>query len=117
MDCLAAYSGDAGCPGVAADYSGTDFARTAQAAAGIWLTAVSAGLLYTVLLFFAVLSIMAAVFADALPEPLFWILVCILPVSWAVWAVVFGLTGRSMTPGSFIRRLMQRLIAGSILER
>jgi len=83
---------------------------------GIWLTAVSAGLLYTVLLFFAVLSIMAAVFADALPEPLFWILVCILPVSWAVWAVVFGLTGRSMTPDSFIRRLMQRLIAGSILE-
>ncbi|HPO70726.1 MAG TPA: hypothetical protein PKV53_10500 [Anaerohalosphaeraceae bacterium] len=34
MDCLAAYSGDAGCPGVAADYSGADFARTAQAAAG-----------------------------------------------------------------------------------
>ncbi|MCI0499924.1 MAG: hypothetical protein L0Y36_09645 [Planctomycetales bacterium] len=88
---------------------------------GIWWTATMAGLLYTALLFFAGLSILAAGWGDSflddhLPRAMFWILVYILPVNWAAWLVAFGLFSRSMEPDSFIRRLMQWLIRGSILE-
>lgn len=83
---------------------------------GIWWTAAMAALLYTMLLFFAALSIMAAVWGDDMPETLFWIIVAIVPVNWIVWLAVFGLFSKSLDPQSFIRRLMQRLIAGSILE-
>jgi hypothetical protein len=87
---------------------------------GIWWTAAMAGLLYTVLLFFAALSILAALWGDDLdsgiPMVLFWVVVCILPVNWIVWAVVFGLFSKSIEPASFVRRLMQWLVRGSILE-
>ncbi|HPO70725.1 MAG TPA: hypothetical protein PKV53_10495 [Anaerohalosphaeraceae bacterium] len=59
---------------------------------------------------------MAAVWGDDMPETLFWIIVAIVPVNWIVWLAVFGLFSKSLDPQSFIRRLMQRLIAGSILE-
>ncbi|HOM76997.1 MAG TPA: hypothetical protein P5175_10695 [Anaerohalosphaeraceae bacterium] len=78
---------------------------------GIWWTAAMAALLYTMLLFFAALSIMAAVWGDDMPETLFWIIVAIVPVNWIVWLAVFGLFSKSLDPQSFIRRLMQRLIA------
>jgi hypothetical protein len=83
---------------------------------GIWWTAIVAALLYTALLFFAGLSIMAALWGDEISEPVLLLLVCILPLNWIVWSVVFCLFSRSMEPESFIRRLMNWLIGGSILE-
>jgi hypothetical protein len=83
---------------------------------GIWFTAIIAALLYTVLLFAAGLSIMAAAWGDDISEPVFWILVGILPLNWIGWSVAFCLFSRSMEPECFIRRLMRWLIGGSILE-
>lgn len=87
---------------------------------GIWFTAIIAALLYTLLLFAAGLSIMAAIWGDDIDDGIsglvFWILVGILPINWIVWSVVFCLFSRSMEPESFIRRLMRWLIGGSILE-
>ncbi|MEN8126404.1 MAG: hypothetical protein ABFR90_01220 [Planctomycetota bacterium] len=83
---------------------------------GIWFTAIVAALLYTVLLFFAGLSIMCAMWGDNISEPVFWILVGILPLNWIGWSVAFCLFSRSMEPESFTRRLMRWLIGGSILE-
>lgn len=83
---------------------------------GIWWTAIVAALLYTVLLFFAGLSIMCAAWGDDLSEIVFWILVGILPLNWIGWSIMFCLFSRSMEPESFIRRLMNWLIGGSILE-
>lgn len=83
---------------------------------GIWFTAIVAALLYTVLLFFAALSIMGAVCGDDISEPVFWVLVGILPINWIGWSIVFCLFSRNMEPDSFIRRLMRWLIGGSILE-
>ncbi|MDH4203238.1 MAG: hypothetical protein OEV87_10135 [Phycisphaerae bacterium] len=87
-----------------------------KARRGIWFTAIVAALLYTVLLFFAALSIMAAVWGDEISEPDFWVLVGILPLNWIGWSIVFCLFSRNMEPDSFIRRLMRWLIGGSILE-
>jgi drug/metabolite transporter (DMT)-like permease len=83
---------------------------------GIWFTAIIAALLFTVLLFAAGLSIMAAVWGDDISEPVFWVLIGILPLNWIGWSIVFCLFSRSMEPDSFIRRLMRWLIGGSILE-
>ncbi|MHC5165463.1 MAG: hypothetical protein ACYSOI_09010, partial [Planctomycetota bacterium] len=83
---------------------------------GIWFTAIIAGLLYTALLFFAGLSIIAAVWGDDISEPVFWILLGILPLNWIGWSITFCLMSRSMEPECFIRRLMRWLIGGSILE-
>lgn len=87
-----------------------------KARRGIWFTAIVAALLYTVLLFFAGLSIIAGVWGDDISEPVFWVLVGVLPLNWIVWSVVFCLFSRNMEPASFIRRLMRWLIGGSILE-
>ncbi|MHC5118577.1 MAG: hypothetical protein ACYSOH_00970, partial [Planctomycetota bacterium] len=87
-----------------------------KARRGIWFTAIVAALLYTVLLFFAALSIVAAVWGDEISEPVFWVLVGILPLNWIGWSIVFCLFSRSMEPESYIRRLMRWLIGGSILE-
>jgi hypothetical protein len=83
---------------------------------GIWFTAVIAALMYTGLLFAAGISILAAVYGDDVSEPMFWILVGILPVNWIGWSVTFCLFNRSMEPESFIRRLMRWVIGGSIME-
>ena len=83
---------------------------------GIWFTAIIAALLYTGLLFAAGLSIIAAVFGDDVSEPVFWILVGILPINWIAWSVAFCLFSRTMETECFIRRLMRWVIAGSILE-
>jgi hypothetical protein len=83
---------------------------------GIWWTATMAGLLYTTLLFFAALSIIAVVWNEDVPEALIWFIVAILPINWVAWAMVFGLFGRSMEPRDYIQRLTQWLIRGSIFE-
>ncbi|OQY06012.1 MAG: hypothetical protein B6I25_04825 [Planctomycetales bacterium 4572_13] len=83
---------------------------------GFWFTAIIAALLCTVLLFFAGLSIICAIWGDDISEPVFWILVGILPLNWIGWSVAFCLFSRSMEPESYIRRLMRWLIGGSILE-
>ena len=83
---------------------------------GIWFTAIVAALLYTALLFAAGLSIVAGMWGDDISEPVFWILVGILPLNWVIWSVAFCSFSRSMEPESFIRRLMRWLIGGSILE-
>jgi len=83
---------------------------------GFWFPAIIAAMLYTVLLFFAAISVMAAAWGDEVSEPVFWILVGILPLNWIGWSVAFCLFSRSMEPESFIRRLMRWLIGGSILE-
>jgi hypothetical protein len=83
---------------------------------GILWTAIMAALLYTALLFFAGLAIMAALWGDDFSEPVFFILLGILPLNWIVWSIVFWMMSRSIEPESFIRRLMYWLIGGSILE-
>ena len=87
-----------------------------KARRGIWFTAIIAALLYTGLLFAAAMSIMMAVYGDDISEPVFWVIVGILPLNWIGWSVAFCLFSRSMEPESFIRRLMHWLIGGSILE-
>jgi hypothetical protein len=87
-----------------------------KARRGIWFTAIIAALLYTALLFAATMSIMMAVYGDDISEPVFWVIVGILPLNWIGWSVAFCLFSRSMEPESFIRRLMHWLIGGSILE-
>ncbi|MFC1763821.1 hypothetical protein ACFL6U_17320 [Planctomycetota bacterium] len=82
----------------------------------IWFTAIPAALLYTVLLFFAALSIMAAIWGDNISEVVFWVVIGILPLNWIGWSVVFFFLSRSMEPENFVRRLMHWLIRGSILE-
>ncbi|MHC5174245.1 MAG: hypothetical protein ACYSPJ_11040 [Planctomycetota bacterium] len=90
--------------------------QRAKARRGIWFTAIIAALLYTALLFAAAMSIMMAVYGDDISEPVFWVIVGILPLNWIGWSVAFCLFSRSMEPESFIRRLMHWLIGGSILE-
>jgi hypothetical protein len=90
--------------------------QRAKARRGIWFTAIIAALLYTALLFAAAMSIMMAVYGDDISEPVFWVIVGILPLNWIGWSVAFCLFSRSMEPESFIRRLMRWLIGGSILE-
>jgi hypothetical protein len=83
---------------------------------GIWFTAIVAALLYTLLLFAAAVSIIGVVCGDDISEPMFWILIGILPLNWIGWSIVFCLFSRSMEPESYIRRLMNWLIGGTILE-
>ncbi|RKY13113.1 MAG: hypothetical protein DRP52_03560, partial [Planctomycetota bacterium] len=54
---------------------------------GFWFTAIIAALLCTVLLFFAGLSIICAIWGDDISEPVFWVLVGILPLNWIGWSV------------------------------
>jgi hypothetical protein len=83
---------------------------------GIWFTAIVAALLYTALLFMLAMSVMAVIWKDDPNMIFFWGVVGILPLNWIGWSVAFCLFSRSMEPESFIRRLMQWLIGGSILE-
>lgn len=83
---------------------------------GVWVTAIAAAVLLTVVIAGIILSIMAAIWGDSLPEYLGWVFLVAVGLSWVVWLVVFRCFARNTEPKSFIRRLMKWLLRGSILE-
>lgn len=83
---------------------------------GIWLTAIAAGFLYTVLLFGTFMSLMSAIMGDDWPQWMQWLLWVALPVNWMVWVVIFRLFAKRVEPKSYIRRIVKWLMRGSILE-
>lgn len=83
---------------------------------GIWLTAIAAALLYTVLLFGVIVSILSAIFGDNWPDCTVLLLWIILPANWLLWMVVFRLFANNRGPISYIHRIVKWLMRGSILE-
>jgi hypothetical protein len=83
---------------------------------GIWLTAIAAAFLYTVLLFGAVISILSAIFEDNWPDCTVLLLWIILPANWLLWIAVFRLFANRTGPIRYIHRIVKWLIGGSILE-
>ncbi len=83
---------------------------------GIWLTAIAAAFLYSVLLLGVLISIVSAVWGDDWPDASGWLLTLILPANWLFWSVLFGLFARSVEPTAFVHRLMKWLMRASILE-
>lgn len=83
---------------------------------GIWLTAIAAGFLYTVLLFGLILSLVAAIAGDDWPDWTQWLLWLSLPTNWIVWMIIFRLFANRVEPKSYVRRIVKWLMRGSILE-
>lgn len=83
---------------------------------GIWLTAISAAFLYTVLLLGVLISIVSAVWGDDWPDASGWLCILILPTNWLFWSLLFRLFARSAEPTAFVRRLTKWLLRASILE-
>lgn len=83
---------------------------------GIWLTAIAAAFLYTVLLFGIIVSLFSAISGDHWLEWANWILLASLPVNWLVWVVIFRMFARKADPQNYVRRLVKWLMRGSILE-
>lgn len=83
---------------------------------GIWLTAIAAGFLYTLLLFGVIISLLSVIFEDDWPEWGVWMLLGLLPLNWLVWLAVFRLFAKNTDPQNYLKRVLKWLIRGSILE-
>lgn len=84
---------------------------------GLWITAISAAVLFTIVILGIVWSIVAAVSGDYSIEGIFFLFALIfLLVHWLVWSCIFRAFARNTEPLSYIRRLMKWLLHGSILE-
>lgn len=83
---------------------------------GIWLTAMGAGFLFSLLvlgMLFAVLSVFSG---DDWLDFLNWTFWLVMAGNWLVWLVVFRLFARNTEPQSWHRRVIKWLMRGSILE-
>ena len=83
---------------------------------GIWLTAIAAAFLYTVLLFGTLISLESAVWGDKSPDCPGWLLWVVLPANWILWLVIFRLFANRLDPQSYVCRIVKWLMRGSILE-
>jgi hypothetical protein len=82
----------------------------------VWVTAIAAAVLMAVVIAGIILSIMAAVRGDDIPEPLALVFLVAVGVSWLVWLIIFRLFARNTEPKNFICRTVKYLFRGSILE-
>ena len=85
---------------------------------GIWLTAIAAGFLFSLLLMGLLASVLSAATGDDWGD---WFnsvgsLVMIWLLLWGLWLVIFRLFARKTDPQSFHRRIIKWLMRGSILE-
>jgi hypothetical protein len=84
---------------------------------GLWLTAIAAGALFTIVVLGIVWSVFVAIFGDNSPVGNVFLLALIfLLVNWIVWSFIFRAFARNAEPHSYIRRLMKWLLRGTILE-
>ncbi len=85
---------------------------------GIWLTAIGAAFLFSLLMVGAIYSVLSAAMGDDWFEWFgeLWHLYLPLLILWVVWLVIFKLFARNSDPQSYLRRLVKWLIRGSILE-
>jgi MFS family permease len=83
---------------------------------GIWLTAIAAGFLYSVLLGGLIMSVLSAVTGDEWLDYSLWLLWLVLPANWILWMIIFRRFAKHLDPKSYTRRIVKWLMRGSILE-
>jgi hypothetical protein len=83
---------------------------------GIWLTAIGAGFLLSLLVLGMLFGILSAITGDGWLEYAGWPLLGALVGNWLVWMIVFRLFARKTDPQNFHRRVVKWLMRGSILE-
>lgn len=83
-----------------------------------WVTAIATGVLFAIVALGIAWSIAVAIWGDDAGDGdrALWLAPVFLLVNWLVWSLVFRTFARNADPRSTIRRLMQWLLHGTILE-